>query len=67
MIAVKDLQGLEFIAFEKDIPTRKATDEILAKSGIDVSGVMEFDNVKLSPRLNNGACDPSSQYGRQRS
>ena len=31
MIAVKDLQGLEFIAFEKDIPTRKATDEILAK------------------------------------
>ena len=50
MVAIKDLQGLEFIAFEKDIPTRKATDKILAKSGIEVSVVMEFDNVETVKR-----------------
>ena len=36
MIKLKDLQGVEFIAFEKDIPTRKATDKILADAGVDV-------------------------------
>jgi DNA-binding transcriptional LysR family regulator len=43
MVAMKDLEGLEFIAFEKDIPTRKATDAILEKSGVSVSIVMEFN------------------------
>ena len=50
MIALKDLQGVEFIAFEKDIPTRKATDEILNQAGIEVSVVMEFDNVETVKR-----------------
>jgi len=50
MIALKDLQDVEFIAFDKDIPTRKATDEILNHAGIDVSVVMEFDNVETVKR-----------------
>jgi len=50
MIKMKDLQGVEFIAFEKDIPTRKATDKILAEAGVDVSIVMEFDNVETVKR-----------------
>ena len=38
------------IAFEKDIPTRKATDEILRKADVEVSIVMEFDNVETVKR-----------------
>lgn len=49
-IAMDDLNGIEFIAFERDIPTRKATDEILAKAGVEVSVVMEFDNVETVKR-----------------
>ena len=47
---IKDLQGEEFIAFERDIPTRKATDEILSNAGVEVSVVMEFDNVETVKR-----------------
>lgn len=50
MIKMNDLQGVEFIAFEKDIPTRKATDKILSEAGVNVSIVMEFDNVETVKR-----------------
>ena len=49
-ITMDDLKGIEFIAFERDIPTRKATDEILANAGVEVSVVMEFDNVETVKR-----------------
>ena len=49
-ISMNDLSGVEFVAFERDIPTRKATDEILAKAGVDVQVVMEFDNVETVKR-----------------
>ena len=49
-IAMDDLKGIEFIAFERDIPTRKATDEILANADVEVSVVMEFDNVETVKR-----------------
>ncbi|MBO25060.1 MAG: LysR family transcriptional regulator [Opitutales bacterium] len=49
-ISMNDLSGVEFVAFERDIPTRKATDEILAKAGIEVQVVMEFDNVETVKR-----------------
>jgi len=49
-IAMDDFNGIEFIAFDRDIPTRKATDEILAKAGVEVSVVMEFDNVETVKR-----------------
>ena len=49
-ISMNDLNGIDFIAFERDIPTRKATDEILNKGGVEVSIVMEFDNVETVKR-----------------
>ena len=49
-LKIEELEGVDFIAFEKDIPTRKATDEILKKAGIEVSIVMEFDNVETVKR-----------------
>lgn len=49
-IAIDDLAGMDFIAFERDIPTRKATDEILNKAGVQVSIAMEFDNVETVKR-----------------
>jgi DNA-binding transcriptional LysR family regulator len=49
-IAIDDLGGMDFIAFEKDIPTRKATDEILNRAGIQVTIAMEFDNVETVKR-----------------
>ena len=49
-LAIEELKEVEFIAFEKDIPTRKATDEILRKAEVEVSIVMEFDNVETVKR-----------------
>jgi DNA-binding transcriptional LysR family regulator len=49
-LKIENLKGIDFIAFEKDIPTRKATDEILKKADVEVSIVMEFDNVETVKR-----------------
>ena len=49
-LSISDLRGEEFISFERDIPTRKATDEMLSNAGVDVSVVMEFDNVETVKR-----------------
>ena len=49
-LSIDELKGVYFIAFEKDIPTRKATDEILRNADIEVSIAMEFDNVETVKR-----------------
>jgi DNA-binding transcriptional LysR family regulator len=49
-LSISDLRGEEFICFERDIPTRKATDEMLSNAGVDISVVMEFDNVETVKR-----------------
>ena len=49
-VKLSQLQGMDFIAFERDQPTRKATDEILRKEGVEVGVVMEFDNVEIVKR-----------------
>ena len=49
-LSIEELKGVDFIAFEKDIPTRKATDQILRNAEVDVSIVMEFDNVETVKR-----------------
>ena len=49
-LSIGDLRGEEFISFERDIPTRKATDEMLSNAGVDISVVMEFDNVETVKR-----------------
>lgn len=49
-IKAKDLKGLDFVLFERDIPTRKATDKILKSYGVEVRKVAEFDNIETIKR-----------------
>ena len=49
-IKTKDLDGLNFVLFERDTPTRKATDKILKATGVEVKKVAEFDNIETIKR-----------------
>lgn len=49
-IRTKDLNGQDFVLFERDVPTRKATDKILKIHGADVHKVAEFDNIETIKR-----------------
>ncbi len=49
-IGLKRLAGEAFIAFERDIPTRKVIDQILKRHGVVVDYVMEFDNIETIKR-----------------
>lgn len=49
-IKARELHGLDFVLFERDIPTRKATDKILKSHGVDVRKVAEFDNIETIKR-----------------
>lgn len=45
-----DLKGRDFVLFERDIPTRKATDKILKTNGVEVRKIAEFDNIETIKR-----------------
>ena len=45
-----DLDGLPFIAFDRDIPTRKLCDRLLARAGASVVHAMELDNIETIKR-----------------
>ncbi len=45
-VKLKALNGLKFVGFERDIPTRRALDRLFKASGVSVDYVMEFDNVE---------------------
>lgn len=49
-VAPRDLQGTRFVAFTRDIPTRKALDRLLHRAGVDVEVAMELDNVETIKR-----------------
>jgi LysR family transcriptional regulator, transcriptional activator of the cysJI operon len=49
-IKLKELSGQKFIAFEPDIPTRRAVDKILKEHSVEVQVVMEFDNIETVKR-----------------
>lgn len=49
-VKLRSLAGQKFIGFEPDIPTRKALDRILKESNVEVSHVMEFDNIETVKR-----------------
>lgn len=49
-IKLKALNGVNFVNFETDIPTRKALDRLFRESGVKVESVMEFDNVETVKR-----------------
>jgi LysR family transcriptional regulator, transcriptional activator of the cysJI operon len=47
---LKELAGQRFIAFESDIPTRRALDRIFREHSVNVPVVMEFDNIETVKR-----------------
>ncbi len=49
-VRAKDLNGLDMVLFERDTPTRKATDKILKARGVEVNKVAEFDNIETIKR-----------------
>jgi LysR family transcriptional regulator, transcriptional activator of the cysJI operon len=49
-VSLKDLAGQRFVAFEPDIPTRKAIDKALKDAGVEVQTAMEFDNIETVKR-----------------
>jgi LysR family transcriptional regulator, transcriptional activator of the cysJI operon len=50
-IAWEALSGEPLVAFDRDIPTRRATDDLLAKHGVAVRIVSEFDNIETIKRV----------------
>jgi DNA-binding transcriptional LysR family regulator len=49
-VKLAQLEGQKFIAFEPDIPTRKAIDRMLKDNGVAVKIAMEFDNIETVKR-----------------
>ncbi|MEM0965198.1 MAG: LysR family transcriptional regulator [Verrucomicrobiota bacterium] len=49
-INIRDLEGYDFVGFDKDIPTRKATDEIFREARVGLDPKMEFDNIETVKR-----------------
>lgn len=49
-LRTKELAGIEFVHFERDTPTRKATDRMFRAAGIEVKKVAEFDNIETIKR-----------------
>jgi DNA-binding transcriptional LysR family regulator len=49
-ISIRQLAGEEFVAFERDIPTRKTIDQILKRHKVAVNYAMEFDNIETIKR-----------------
>lgn len=49
-IKAAELNGQDFVLFERDIPTRKATDKIFKNHGVTVHKVAEFDNIETIKR-----------------
>jgi DNA-binding transcriptional LysR family regulator len=50
-VSIKKLAGEAFVGFERDIPTRKETDRVLRRHGIDVRYVMQLDNAEIMKRV----------------
>lgn len=49
-VELKDLRDEKFIAFDQDIPTRKATDQMFRDYKIEMEPIMEFDNIETVKR-----------------
>lgn len=46
MLTMERLDGVDFIAFDRDLMIRKETDQCFRQRGINVNLVMEFDNIE---------------------
>jgi DNA-binding transcriptional LysR family regulator len=45
-VAPKDLQGLDFVGFDEDLPIRKDVDRFLREQDVEVNVIMHFDNIQ---------------------
>lgn len=50
IVDLKSLAGHKFIGFDPDIPTRKAVDLIFRDNKLEITPVMEFDNIETVKR-----------------
>jgi DNA-binding transcriptional LysR family regulator len=50
-VSIQKLVGEPLVGFERDIPTRKETDRVLRRHGIDARYVMELDNAEIMKRV----------------
>ncbi len=50
VVDLKSLSGHKFIGFDPDIPTRKAVDLIFRDNKLEITPVMEFDNIETVKR-----------------
>lgn len=49
-VSLADLTGQAFVAFDRDVPTRKVVDRLLKEHRVRVSIVTEFDNIETIKR-----------------
>jgi len=49
-VSFAQLQGQKFVGYERDIPTRKASDRILRQYGVKPIYALEFDNIETIKR-----------------
>lgn len=49
-VSMSALAGVPFIAFDREAPTRKAIDKLFREKGLDLTPVMEMDNVETIKR-----------------
>ena len=49
-VRAAELNGRDFVLFERDIPTRRATDKIFRAHNVTVRRVAEFDNIETIKR-----------------
>ncbi|MBC8103901.1 MAG: LysR family transcriptional regulator [Cytophagales bacterium] len=50
-VPIHELDGLSFVAFDADIPTRHLIDDLLKAYGVSVSVVHAFDNIETIKRV----------------
>lgn len=49
-VSLRALGGAAFVAFDRDIPTRRWLDQALRREKVNVSYVMELDNIETIER-----------------
>lgn len=49
-VSLADLDGINFVAFDRDLPTRRAIDKLLRDAGAQVNVTTELDNVETLKR-----------------
>ncbi|HEY3267948.1 MAG TPA: LysR family transcriptional regulator [Armatimonadota bacterium] len=50
-VRLEELAGADIIAFDNNIPTRRATDGVLVQHGVKVNVKMECDNVEIMKKM----------------